>query len=491
MQFGLSESVAHWGRYRRDRRAVLSNGKAISYGTLNASIDRIVPRLLDERASRVAVACGSKYNLVVAIIATLRAEKSVVLLNTGLSDEALTTNLVDAEAEVLLHDASSEKVPNLVRQRGGRLINTSGLANGSAVSPPIRERTDEWGVLYSSGTTGTPKGIERDHDSMVTEFLGWIMELGLNRHTTFFIGRPIYYTGGLVLAGATLLVGGTIVIDDLQNESDSEQVWGSLVNTLQGTDVDWAFFIPDQLRAFIKTKRDPSLPRVPKNVLVMGGPISGEEKLATSRLLRCNVIESWGNSESLGTITEAEDLNTRPNSIGRPFVCDDLSIVDEKLRPLPPGEHGRIAGGVEAGFVRYSNRPEATREARRAGLIISDDYGFQDEEGYFYILGRVSDNVVRDGKSIFLSQIEARIRSDDLINECCVTSAGDEGSVQIVAIVSLTVQTDAETIRSRINAILPDGERIDRVLLMEIPKVPSGKIDRLTCKTLAAENHGA
>jgi len=223
----------------------------------------------------------------------------------------------------------------------------------------------------------------------------------------------------------------------------------------------------------------------------MGGLISGEEKLATSRLLRCNVIESWGNSESLGTITEAEDLNTRPNSIGRPFVCDDLSIVDEKLRPLPPGEHGRIAGGIEAGFVRYSNRPEATDEARREGLIISEDYGYQDETGYFYILGRLSDNVVRNGKSIFLSQVEARIRSDDQISECCVTSAGDEGSVQVVAIVSPPVQIDAETLRTRLNATLPDGERIDRLLLMDIPKVPSGKIDRLACKKLAADNHNA
>ena len=121
MQFGLSESVAHWGRYSRDRRAVFANGKATSYGTLNADIDRIVLRLLDDPASRVAVACGSKYKLLVAILATLRAGKSVVLLNTGLSDEVLKINLADADVEVLLHDAPSDKVPNLVRQRCGRL----------------------------------------------------------------------------------------------------------------------------------------------------------------------------------------------------------------------------------------------------------------------------------------------------------------------------------------------------------------------------------
>ena len=216
--------------------------------------------MIPHLASLWHVAPSTSYSL--PSLQPLRAGKSVVLLNTGLSDEALTINLADADVEVLLHDASSDKVPNLVRQRCGRLINMSGLGDGAAASPPIREGKDEWGVLYSSGTTGTPKAIERDHDSMVTEFLGWIVELGLNRDTTFFIARPIYYTGGLVLVGATLLVGGTIVIDDLQDDNNSEQAWDSLVNTLQANEVDWAFFIPDQLLAFIKTKRNPSLPRI-------------------------------------------------------------------------------------------------------------------------------------------------------------------------------------------------------------------------------------
>jgi fatty-acyl-CoA synthase len=223
----------------------------------------------------------------------------------------------------------------------------------------------------------------------------------------------------------------------------------------------------------------------------MGGPISGDEKIRVSHLFRCNIVESWGNSESLGTITEAEDLANRPDSIGRPFVCDDLFIVDENLVPLAPGERGRIAGGIEAGFIRYCNRPEATDQARRDGLIISEDYGLQDEDGYFYILGRLSDNVVRDGRSIFLSQLEARIRSDEQINECCVTSIGDEEAVQIVAVVSPTVKTDPGKILDRLNRMFPPYERIDYVLLADIPKVPSGKIDRLACKKLAAKSHDA
>lgn len=222
----------------------------------------------------------------------------------------------------------------------------------------------------------------------------------------------------------------------------------------------------------------------------MGGPISGREKVSLSRLLHCNVVESWGNSESLGTITEAEDLKTRPDSIGRPFLCDELCIVDEERVLLPPGRQGRIAGGVEAGFARYSNRPEATAAVRRDGLIISDDYGFQDEDGYFYILGRVSDTVVRNGQSIFLSQIEARILSNRDVDECCVTCAGDENSAEIVAIVKRDLGVEAETLRTRLNRGVPTAERVDRVVLVEIPKLPSGKIDRVACRRLAVANRG-
>jgi len=323
---------------------------------------------------------------------------------------------------------------------------------------------------------------------MVTEFLGWIIELGLRRDTTFYIGRPIFYTGGLVFAAATLLVGGTIVINDFVNENDPLEAWNDLSNFLHNDRIDWVFLIPDQIQTILKNIREPKLPRWPVNVLVMGGPITGNEKIALSKLLNCNVIESWGNTESLGTITEAKDLNKRPNSIGRPFVGDELVIVDDHLRELRPQEHGRIAGGIEAGFARYSNRPDTTLNVRREGLIISEDYGYQDEDGYFYILGRLSDCVVRNGTSIFLSGIEAHIRSMESIVDCCVTSVGDENDVQIVAIISTHTEKDESAICDEINKCLSVDNRIDRVILMELPRLPSGKLDRVNCKKIAEKS---
>ena len=138
----------------------------------------------------------------------------------------------------------------------------------------------------------------------------------------------------------------------------------------------------------------PTITTVSETILSMGASISGEEKIKASHVLRSKVVESWGNSESLGTITEPDDLQTRPNSIGRPFLTDELYVLIEDQKMAKPGETGRLAGSEVEGFLKYSKRPKETCLVKRSGMIISDDMGYTDTDGYFYILGRLQDCVV-------------------------------------------------------------------------------------------------
>ena len=104
---------------------------------------------------------------------------------------------------------------------------------------------DEWGIIYSSGTTGAPKGIVRSDLSMFTELVGWCLELPITRNSIAFIGRPVYYTGGLVLTAATLLVGGSAILP----HEWSVTIYKSFMST---NVVDFAFLIPDQVRELIR-----------------------------------------------------------------------------------------------------------------------------------------------------------------------------------------------------------------------------------------------
>lgn len=488
MQFGVSEAIAHWGRYRRSAVAVRHNGKVASFGELDTSVSWVAEHVLDAPHERVALAVATKLELLIAIASVLRAGKSAVVLNTGLPREALRTNLDDTNVACLVNDARYESMREISDRIEYTVNLNSVLARRRSLqnprATPAREPRDEWGVLFSSGTTGPPKGIVRDHNSVVTELLGWCLELGLNRGTRFYVGRPIYYTGGLVLALSTLLVGGEIVINDLENDNDPSEVWADYQECCESSGLTWAFFIPDQLRAFVSFVRDTNqIPLGASTILTMGGPISGDEKAEVKRLLHSAVVESWGNTESLGTITEVEDIDTRPNSIGRPFLTDEMYVVDEECNLLGPHEYGKLAGSEEAGFAGYCNRPEATDHAKRNNLIVSEDIGYTDEEGYFYVRGRQEDCILINGETVFVSDIENKLRTHEAIQECCVVPTGDlEGSKELAAAVVARTGFDLREpeLLCEINSDLKENHRLDRLVLVPfLPRLPSGKVDKI------------
>ena len=323
---------------------------------------------------------------------------------------------------------------------------------------------------------------------MITEIMGWCLELPLTRQSVFYIGRPLFYTGGLVLALASLFVGATLIVNDYHDDSDADEVWSDFEQHLLAHEVDWAFFVPDQLRAFTRLGRAPK--RAATTILVMGAPISGDEKRKARDTLGSQIVESWGNSESLGTITEPRDLDLRPDSVGRPFLTDELWVVDETLTPCAPNERGRIAGGETAGFEEYSSRPEATLEVKRKKLIISDDIGYTDECGYFYVTGRDQDILLRGNTLVSLSRVSEKLREQVGIVEsevCSLTSEADSLAAAIV--LSADCTEDIDVLLTRVNSHLTPSEQLSRIILVNaLPKLASGKVDRLAIQRCLCEN---
>ena len=489
MQFGTAESIEHWGTYRPHSPAVLYDGTVVTYGELNNAANALSVEMLKINSSneRVGIAIKQKFQLLVAIIAALKIGKSAVLLNTELADDNLRVNLKDAAVSFLLCDDKNATVESLLPSAEKHQVLNISLLPASTAQQSLkraveRRPDDEWGVLFSSGTTGPPKGIERSHDSMVTEFLGWCLELGLTRETCFYISRPIFYTGGLVLAFSTLLVGGKIIINEYADDNNPDEVWADYQKTLSSHSMSWAFFIPDQIRAFLAILKDTdSSVLAANNILVMGSRIYGEEKIEARRRLSSRVIESWGNSESLGTITDPEDLDERPNSIGRPFLTDELYILDEEGRALGPHKMGRIAGNEEAGFRRYCNRPVETELARQNKLIISEDVGYIDDQGFFYISARQQECVLIRGETVLLPNVESKIKKHNAVVDCCVVATESDGNLELVGVlqISSSVKIAIPDLLQQLNSSLSESEALtDLLVVNDLPHVPSGKINR-------------
>jgi acyl-coenzyme A synthetase/AMP-(fatty) acid ligase len=208
-------------------------------------------------------------------------------------------------------------------------------------------------------------------------------------------------------------------------------------------------------------------------------------------VLNSRVIESWGNSESLGTITDPDDLERRPGSIGRPFLTDELYIVDDNLEVQGPHTYGRIAGNEEAGFFQYSNRPDETNRVKQRSLIVSEDIGYMDDDGYFYVRGRQQDCIVIEDTTLFLPDIEQRIRQNPRIEECSIAANElNEISIELVAVIlpSEEMKITEQELLQELNGLLDMKEQLARLLILSsMPRVPSGKIDKVAIAQLVKE----
>ena len=493
MHFGICEAVSHWGQFRPHEIAVRYNGNVLTFKELDSTVDGLAHRIdrLKLKSDRVAIAVNSKYRFLISLLSILRAGKSVILLNTGLPLEAIETNIRDTETQAIIYDDHYKHLLGLIDVKYSKnMINIKKQLDEIQYEVNVpsfyipRSPSDEWGVLFSSGTTGIPKGIVRDHYSIVIEMLGWCIELQINRGMSFYIGRPIFYTGGLVLALSTLLVGGCIIINDYIYDNDNKIIWENYQRELALSFIDLAFFVPDQIRWFTKLCETESPKTLgAKAILIMGAPITGEEKLKASKQLNSMIIESWGNSESLGTITEPEDIYKRPNSIGRPFLSDELFIVDDKGKPLPPGQYGRLAGGEEASFDHYCNRPSETDYVKQNKLIISDDIGYMDEDGYFYVRGRVQDCILIKNETVFLPELEAKLKTLDIVEDCMVVANRiNENDVELVGAIvpSKNWRKDERQLLTSLNQRLKISQKLQRILIFEtLPHLPSGKLDKV------------
>jgi acyl-coenzyme A synthetase/AMP-(fatty) acid ligase len=488
VQFGISESISHWAQYRSKDIALVYNDLEVSYWDLNSLIDSVCRQLEDHNDlnndNRIGIAISPKLDFLAALIGVLRLGKSAVILNIGLPSKSIATNIHDTDVHIVITD-NDDRIQNIETSWSINIIKFDpSLEEVLPVQRAKAQPHNEWGIFFSSGSTGTPKGIERDHNSVVTELLGWCLELNLNSFTNFYIGRPLYYTGGLVLSLSTLLVGGTVHLRDYINLNDATEVWHDFQHTLSKYSIDYAFFVPEQIRRFIGLI-DPHGSHSISNVgtiLTMGARITGDEKIMAHQLLKTEIIESWGNSESLGTITSPEDLRIRPNSIGRPFLTDELYIVDESGNHLSPGSIGRLAGNEESGFFRYSGRPGETQKVKVNELIISDDIGWMDEDGYFYIHGRVQDYIILDNETVFLPDIEADVCHHPLIQRCCVIPTQSNGSIELKALVVLSPDAQIETavLVTEVNKMVDANVRLSHIKLVNnLPLLPAGKVDKL------------
>lgn len=461
MRMNISEAVRTWAQRKGDELAI-SGTHNMTYNKLNSIAEIYAKQIFNQTphtCQKIAIMTDNNIQFVCYLLGIIRSGNIFVLINPKLSDAQINKSLETIHCEFYISDSPEREISackiNVSEKNTEVLDETISIHNTIGV-------VENAGVIFSSGTTGEPKAIMRNNFSLLSEIFQWIIELRLQRETTFLVPRPLYYTGGFILMCATLFSGGRVdLLDDISTHS--------VLNYTQKETNDWAFIVPSVIR---EINEYPNNAKMAKNVLTMGSPIYHSEKLQFYQKFKCNLIEVWGNSEGLGTITEPSDLFEHPFSIGKPFFTDYLDIATRESQ-----KEGVIFGISDNEFSEYIEKPELTSEVLKDGFIFSEDIGYKDESGYFYLTGRSKDIIVINGIKVFPSDIEKILMQESGVIDCSIIGYKEQNGNEIVsAVLVLNNGIKAEEIISKTNDILAPHERINKYIVLDsIPRNHGGK----------------
>ena len=359
---------------------------------------------------------------------------------------------------------------------------TSGYEEGLREQPDATaeasiEPDDEAMIIYTSGTTGKPKGVLLTHRNLLTNAREIATWLRLTKDDRALMIMPLFHVNALMTTGlAALWAGGSIVIAPKFSASRHWDVisrnrvtyFGSVATMLSLLNHTY----PQGLPAGCDT---PAL----RFALCGSAPVPVEVMREFESLFSCPVIEGYGLSESTCRATFNPIDGRRPGSIGLP-IGNDVSIFDDQDHELDPGKIGEIVLRGANIMKGYYRNEVATGEALRSGWLHSGDLGYRDQQGFFYIVDRKGDMIIRGGENIYPREIDEVLYQHPKVKEAATIGVPDDlfgEEVKAFVVLRAGQLATEEELLAFCRSRLADFKCPKSVeFLNEIPKGPTGKL---------------
>lgn len=497
-------ALLHWGENYPTKEAITFGQKTETYGELLNNALSVSAFMLDQsvrKGDKVAILIPSSFEYIEILYASFILGVVAVPLNLDLKAHVIAEMIKDADPKLVFISEKYAEFNSLnelnTNEQTFIVVRTlyagfSGKDNSNFLNGMSRDQIlheDTVGILYSSGTTGRPKGIQKTFYQLVSELFVEILEYQFAFEKKILICTPLYYTGGFLLLLEGLFVGSHIVMF----EDYEPMQWLHIVSSMN---ITHAFLNPYQAKRLINLELN-EWPKTNLQLIVtMSDATTGDMKSQLSNLFHCDVVDVWGNTEGAGTIAKPRDLRQKPDTIGKPFLTDEVKIIDDNMQEVGTGEIGEIATKTDASFLYY-NQPETTNETLREGWILSGDLGWKDEDGYYYFAGRKKTMLKVGGVNVYPSDIESVLEQNPRVNQAAVFGVEDEylGEKPIAAIILKSDEIGDAEIEGNIlvwaNSRLSKPQHIsDLIIINEFPRTSAGKIirQRLLEDYLSAKN---
>jgi len=470
----------------------------LTYAQLDDASSRLATALRQRGVGpgdRVGVMLPNVPQFPVAYYGALRAGATVVPMNVLLKRREIAFYLEDSGAKLLLAwQGFAEEARGGAEDAGAEPIEVepasfAELLAGAEPAPSLAEVADDDTavILYTSGTTGKPKGAELTHANLLTNAdVSMRTTSEIQAGDVVFGGLPLFHSFGQTVAmNASLKIGACLT---LVPKFDP----GEALETIERDKVTHFYGVPTMFGALLHHPERERFDTSSLRTCITGGASMPVEVLrGFEEAFGCIVLEGYGLSETSPVASSNHpDRERKPGSIGTPLEGVEMRVVDGDDNEVPRGEVGEIVIRGHNVMKGYWQRPDATEEAMRGGWFHTGDMARTDEEGYFFIVDRKKDLIIRGGYNVYPREVEEVLYEHPKIREAAVVGIPhDEWGEEIGAAVVL--HDGEELSAEEVSAYVKDriaAYKYPRVVwfLGDLPKGPTGKILKREIETPTA-----
>ena len=493
---------------RPDHPAVVCGATRLGYAALAESVRRVASGLRKlgiAPGDRVLVHLPNGVEFVQAAYAAFSLGAIAVPVNTRLAARELEHLFADAgPAAAIYHAGGRDAVrPGLRLVAGCRAICLGAVEGGESAFealaatpagalPELPLEPDDCLVLYTSGTTGAPKGAVLTHANMIVQnvFMHGT-EWGIGRDDRYLVLTSLAHRAGMSRLFNALGLGGTLVILEKFDPA-------ATIETIDREHITVTGLVPTAIRMLLpELRRAPARCASLRRIIVAteAFPVPLKQELL-GLLPHAEIHSVFGSTEALVTNLSHAEQFTHPASVGRPIPGVEVRLVGDDGRDVAEGEVGELAvrsgpPGRFATLRAYFNRPEETAAAIRDGWFHTGDLARRDAEGYLYIVDRKKDMVISGGFNVYSKEVEAVLAAHPSVAEAAVIGVPDAVYGEAVAAFverSGAGPTDAQALIEHCRSQLAGYKKPKHVFVVDaLPRNSTGKVLKNELRALAAK----